>query len=254
MRGGMFVSMHDVMKQIVRCPLVTEALENSGGQCSVIVRSQNNLDRNYFQVPEPWRGHIDTAPILFVSSNPGIKYDEDFPTLNWDLDSTEAFFTSCFDKDSKFTKDGKKYLMKNGEYSPNVRFWINIRNRANELIENAIPGKDYALTEVVHCKSQNETVMHEALETCTKNYLKSVISLSTAKVIIVLGSVARISICSNYGISLNKDESSYGPVKIENIKRYIAFLPHPNARVSNHKLSNNLNQEKLQEIRDFLRT
>jgi hypothetical protein len=50
-----------------------------------------------------------------------------------------------------------------------------------------VPGQDYALTEVVHCGSGVERGVDEALETCSSRYLKRVISLSPAKLLVLVG-------------------------------------------------------------------
>ncbi|MGC9140536.1 uracil-DNA glycosylase family protein [Athalassotoga sp.] len=148
------------------------------------------------------------------------------------------------------TKDGVRYLKKDGTYSPAVRFWTSIKGIAKEIIENAIPGTDYAITEVVHCKSQHEHGVKEAL--CPQKYLSSVISLSPAKIIIVLGSTAKDIFNSYYKIKVDEKQKVFGPGEIENVKRYIVFLPHPNAFAHAHKLSNNFSLDKLSEIRHFV--
>jgi hypothetical protein len=59
---------------------------------------------------------------------------------------------------------------------------------ATDLLGRApVPGQDYALTEVVHCGSGVERGVDEALETCSSRYLKRVISLSPAKLLVLVG-------------------------------------------------------------------
>lgn len=75
----------------------------------------------------------------------------------------------------------------NGSRGKSVSFWSQVRNRARELLERDVDeGVDYALTEVVHCKSRSETDIEEALTRCAKRYLRQVVELSGAKVIIIL--------------------------------------------------------------------
>ena len=249
-------NIYDVMQNIIHCPLIQEVIDKGSSKCFKIVKSQSepysSFSLNHFQVPEPWRGHIEKANILFVSSNPGISFDENFPTWNWDTESIETFFITCFDKGSKFTKDGIRYLKKDETYSSAVRFWVTIKSIANEIIKNAIPGTDYAMTEVVHCKSQHEYGVKEACRICPQRYLSSVISLSPAKIIIVLGSTAKEVFSSYYKIKVDEEQKFFGPTEIENVKRYVVFLPHPNAFAHAHKLFNNLSLDKLSEIRHFV--
>ncbi|MCL4408085.1 MAG: uracil-DNA glycosylase family protein [Thermotogae bacterium] len=249
-------NIYAVMQNIIHCPLIQEVIDKSSGECSKIVKSQSEsyspFFLNHFQVPEPWRGHIEKANILFVSSNPGISFDENFPTWNWDMESIETFFITCFDKESKFTKDGIRYLKKDGTYSSAVRFWVTLKSIANEVIENAIPGTDYAMTEVVHCKSPHEYGVSEACRICSQRYLSSVISLSPAKVIIILGSTAKGVFNSYYNISTDENHKLIGPIQIENGERYIVFLPHPNS-FKPHKLSTNLSLKEIEILRQFVK-
>jgi hypothetical protein len=254
--------MYSVMDNIIRCPLAEAVITGKGtNACSKIVKSQFDLCSSFddfqgssrfndFQVPEPWRGHIDKAKILFVSSNPSISCDEDFPTYKWDIKSIENFFITCFDANSKFTKEGVRYKKKDGQYSDSIRFWASIKSIANEVIDNAVPGTDYAMTEVVHCKSRKEYGVPEACEVCPQRYFSSVISLSPAKVIIVLGETAKDVFISNYK-NTNGNQKLFGPIAIEDKIRYVVFLPHSNA-FKPHKLSTNLSPNQLETLRQFI--
>ena len=51
--------------------------------CYKIVANQEG-DINSFSLPEPWNGDIINAKILFISSNPSIDEEEEFPTFLWD--------------------------------------------------------------------------------------------------------------------------------------------------------------------------
>jgi len=59
------------------------------------------LGRADFHLPEPWSGRIESTPILFVSSNPSFNRREDFPTVSWDDDRIEAFFTTRFEAERR---------------------------------------------------------------------------------------------------------------------------------------------------------
>jgi hypothetical protein len=50
-----------------------------------------------------------------------------------------------------------------------TRFWFAARARASELLErSAVAGHDFALTEVVHCKSAAGSGVAEAYPTCVQ--------------------------------------------------------------------------------------
>ena len=70
----------ELLLAITRCREIERARGDAGHPCAGIVGLQ---PPDQFQVPEPWRGHIDAAPILFVSSNPSIRGREPFPPAGW---------------------------------------------------------------------------------------------------------------------------------------------------------------------------
>jgi hypothetical protein len=75
----------DLLLEIVRCPNVQACLADPEKKhpCRKIVQSQGEKAAEHFQVPEPWSGHLETAPILFLSSNPSISQDEEYPRFGW---------------------------------------------------------------------------------------------------------------------------------------------------------------------------
>ena len=60
--------MNNLILEIAKCCEVEKAKSNVCHSCHKIVSSQNSS----FQLPEAWNGHLDTAEILFISSNPSI--------------------------------------------------------------------------------------------------------------------------------------------------------------------------------------
>ena len=49
-----------------------------------------------------------------------------------------------------------------------IRYWLWARARARELLlREALPGVDYAMTEVLDCGTQHEVGVTDALATCT---------------------------------------------------------------------------------------
>jgi hypothetical protein len=54
-------------------------------------------------------------------------------------------------------------------------------------------------------------------------------------------------------LGVPESEQVFGPVLMEDCLRYLAFLPHPNRR-GYHSFEKCIEQEKLQELRSFLRS
>jgi hypothetical protein len=63
--------------RIARCSNLTA--HRDGGPCSQVLATQGTWDPDRFHVPEPWRGDIGAAPLLFISSNPSWDPDDDPP-------------------------------------------------------------------------------------------------------------------------------------------------------------------------------
>ncbi len=251
----------DWLHEITHCPNIQHCYDTRQGShpCSKIISVQrsypHNLDQH--QVPEPWSGDIEHAPILFLSSNPSIdekpsiEEQEEFPLWSWSDERRADFFTHRYKGGRKqWIENGTHYLQRNGSYSRAVKFWSSVRKRAKELLEKDVDdGVDYALTEVVHCKSKEEVGVEEALRECAKLYLQPVVALSGAKVIVVLGKHAEKAVRDEFSIP---DGSMFGPLQIGKRQRYIVFLPHPNAFMP-RTFEKCFDKEKLQELRAFLR-
>jgi hypothetical protein len=207
-----------------------------------------SLDQH--QVPEPWSGDLKRAPLLFISSNPSIDEKEEYPLWSWQDQWIEDFFVNRYGGGGRqWIEDGIRSLRHDGSRVP-VRFWIEVRQRAKELFEReVIGGRDYALTEVVHCKSRGEAGVQEALLECSRRYLWRVVALSGARVIVALGKTIKATVKREFDIP--ESEEMFGPVLIGECLRYVVFLPHPNAR-GYRSLERRLDKEKLQELRNFL--
>lgn len=222
----------DLLLEIARCPNIRHCLDDSleAHPCSAIVLSQSSRSLQDHQVPEPWSGQIERAPVLFVSSNPSISERDEYPRWSASDELITEFFNRRFGGGRKlWIQDGKYALGQDDSYMRAVAFWSAIRNRAIELFQRDIrPGLDYALTEVVHCKSRAEYGVGEALAECTARYLRRVLEFSNAKAIVSLGKRAEAALVHEFGIpgSVNL----YGPVTVGRRTRLIAFLPHPNHR------------------------
>jgi len=240
----------DLLQQITHCPNVQTCLENKPDNhpCSKIVVVQQVTKLADFQVPEPWSGYITQAPILFLSSNPSISDSEFYPTWDWSEAELDKFFTARFEQ---YIKNGNQALQQDKQtYSKAVKFWSAVRGRAKELLEReVIPGKDYVLSEVVHCKSQGETGVKEASFECASRYLRPILELAKARVIVVLGRQAKEAVKLQFG--LTQTSASIVKPTFGGCLRYLVFLPHPNA-FSPKSFSNCLTEVELRELETFL--
>jgi hypothetical protein len=244
----------DLLREITRCPNIQQWLASpqSNNPCSKIISIQNSHSLADHQIPEPWSGDLEHAPILFLSSNPSIGEAEEFPNWSWSDEWIEDFFVNRYGGGRKqWIKDGKYPLKLDGSRGRAVAFWVSVRKRAEELLEREVQdGVDYALTEVVHCKSRSEVGVREALGECAKRYLRRVVEVSEAKVIVILGSKIKETVKCEFSIP---ERDTFGPIQIGECQRYIVFLPHPNAHMD-RSFEKCLDGERLQELRAFLRS
>ena len=79
-------------------------------------------------------------------------------------------------------RKGRYPLLRTGEHKERwVRYWAAVRRRAGELLgREAVPGVDYAMSEVVHCKSARERGVGSALGECVPRYLEALVAASGA--------------------------------------------------------------------------
>jgi len=87
------ITVRDLIGSITRRPDVLAVWRDPDSQhpCQEVVRSQDGVGpETGFQVPEPWAGGIDRAPLLFVRSNPSISKLKPYPEWGsqWDTDRT----------------------------------------------------------------------------------------------------------------------------------------------------------------------
>jgi hypothetical protein len=190
-----------LLLQIARCPLIAEA-GRGGRPCSQIVAAQRVIETDR-QVPEAWAGNLRDARVLFLSSNPSISEPgpgqppeavEPFPTLSSTDREIVEFIGRRFDQSvsPKPWVLNDRSLLRSGRYWPTpTRFWVSIRARAQELLdEPADPARNYVMTEVVHCKSRQEIGVAAAASTCARLYLEEILRLSGAPLIAVVGKKA----------------------------------------------------------------
>lgn len=170
-----------LLLDIVRCDVARSHFSDSidAHPCSTIVAAQGVMSWASFQVPEPWSGNLLTAPILFLSSNPSISGTEEYPRSAWGNSELESFFNSRFN--GHWIRNDNSARNADGTYGGKVHYWSSIRNRASELLgRSAIPGVDFALSEIVHCKSKGDAGAELALKFCAGRYLLRLLSCSGA--------------------------------------------------------------------------
>lgn len=240
---------------IVHCPNVSQCFRGGHADhpCATIIGSQPSANLTDYQVPEPWSGHIASAPILFLSSNPSINRIEKYPTWNWADTRVVDFFERRFgDGKEAWVVDGNRALQVDGTYARPTRFWGAVRGRASEVLaRQAVPGVDYALTEVVHCKSREEKGVREAWQECIDCHLIPVLSISAARVLIVIGKFAHEALQHKFAL-VDKSEL-HGPVDIAGRGRMIVFLPHPASFSKSKTLAKCLSSAELAKLRTFVK-
>lgn len=203
--------MTDLLWEIFQCPNFDECLRKPRGfgGCTKIVWSQSNplgspLLGRYFR-PEPWSGDLEKCRILFLSSNPSISskdQKEEYPTNSDSSEHVTAYFTKRFDPEERWVSADFKYRLADSlEYSKkSVRYWVYTHRLASEILRgelagsSAKPGEDYAISEVVHCKSQGQHGVIEALCECTHRYLKRILNHTRAEFIVAIGGMAEMGL------------------------------------------------------------
>ena len=242
--------------EVARCPLIPIALGNAAHPCHDVVSVQSAADAQR-QVPEAWAGGISTAKVLFLSSNPSISEPgpgeppesaEAYPIAS-DTDARIIdFVTRRFDP----TVTPKPYVLDDhhlqldGHYrKTTTKFWSSIRKRAEELLgPGAEPHRDYAMTEVVHCKSKDEIGVKKAAVTCGERYLDRIVRLSPAGVVVVVGAAAHGHLAEPWQLPA----PPYAVWRTVGEKdRLVVHLPHPNAFTT--KTFEGIYPEILDEIR-----
>lgn len=200
-----------LLLEIARCPVVRRCRDSTilAHPCSTIVAAQVPPAEAGQHVPEPWNGAIETAPILFVTWNPSWNECERFPTVDWSDEEIVGFFRTRFEHTNQ-----------------NAQTWREITTIADRLLDREpIRGRDYAITDVVHCKSRNGRGAAQALPECRARYLTRLLALAGARLIVALGRDARRAIAGHYGVP--EQLGVHGPVSGEGRERTVVLLGAP---------------------------
>ncbi len=216
-----------LLREITRCPIVDLV---RGGDvdhpCADVVRVQQSEPASSFQLPEPWSGRLHEAPLLFISSNPSLSEKERYPVADWPDDEVERFFMRRFEGGEDGAENNRTRATDGTLGRRPVAFWAATQARAAELMgRHATPGIDYALTEVVHCKSQNEEGVKHAVNFCADRYLDRVISLSPARVLVIYGAPAKAAVVASLLKGLAQHPIT--PATVGGLSRLVVFLPAP---------------------------
>ena len=240
-----------LMQRIAACENLVGARPHPA--CACVAAVQDGRVAGQRQVPEPWRGSLD-APILFVSSNPSLDFADDSPTLHqWNTDQArcEAYFERGFPSNGF-----PRTRLHTGDLSPSwVRFWASCRARAAELLDlpraQVKPGTHFALTELVHCKSRDETGVDKAAPECIRRHWlddpspgspnRGLSTLHGAALVIALGKVAHDALHIRPG-KLHRDRGHRGQDVL------MIALPHPNARAVPKSVRLNYKEPAWQEV------
>jgi hypothetical protein len=200
--------------EISNCPKRKGALSDLKSPCNKVVCNQLEVEPNFenFHRPEPWIGRLSSARVLFISSNPGLSIDqgperEIFPIENWSIEDSAEFFVERFNQthDPVYATYNHPtepdFLTRSfdGEYRSGgkssktpQKTWSGIHKLATELLdENCSPDADYAVTEIVHCKSLMGAGVTEASGTCATQWMPKILATSPAKVLVLLGAKVR---------------------------------------------------------------
>lgn len=251
----------NVFNDIINC----SNIKNATPPCDVVINYQKPNTTSPWQCPEPFVGHIDDTPLLFILSNPGYNADEVYPIVQnvpyfklssqnptqvWSPSDIEAFFEDRFSAIHK--QSGLPYVKQlsvlldkgnnNWVYGDMQLTWLRIlyyamvikgntiqgnninikRKNYTSNIHNisVVPGKDFAILDVIHCKSQEQKGVNNAKKVCTQ-YLNQLLNIfinnnanpTGPKRIVVMGLIAKIAFNSVFKTNLQNitNHTNYSP-------------------------------------------
>jgi hypothetical protein len=219
-----------IAANIFRCSALQSAQHSANHPCHsvAIVQYQDSLTQmsaagkgpaihrrtDEMRVPEPWRGDIEHAALLFLVGNLPQNLSDDSPHAGQSDAQIAGFYCSRhFEKHFPFASPTAG--------SPRRKpapLWLGIRKRAEELYDrkNPVAGKDYALTALVHCNARAQAGVAAAAEHCAQRHLAHVLSVAHPKVIVCLGKLAWYAL----------ENFQWG----ESAAPLILALPHPGSR------------------------
>ena len=226
---------------IINCGL--NNAPNTNSVCNPLYSSQACSTLQDFQIPEPWNGDIINAPILFVGLNPGFMADELYPNIgnaywtkvNGALDSAkvEDFFENRFNGYYVEHSNGRGFRIKTTSLQKKSlrgrTFWGYIKSIADKILNtpNSKPGTDFAITEIVHCKSKNiACITKKCYEKCLNKHFDNVLYIAKrVECIVIVGQPARESISKYFGIASPNKYKWYN-INLDKRPVKIIFVDH----------------------------
>lgn len=198
-------AMKNWFDSVIYCPYFTNGQLPEGHPCREICECQYDKPLSDRQVPEPYNGNPITSRLIFISSNPSIGDNEDNPTTSWDYNDIWDFFNERFNPlrpnpvdpyvwhEPNTYKYYPRYKPETGVLKPNathpvttrdysklpVTFWRNAAKIADLLLGQGATLQDCLLTELVHCKSKEQTGVHEAMCTCFGKFFGGFLDMIT---------------------------------------------------------------------------
>lgn len=241
----------ELLLEISHCSEISIAAHDKTHTCHSIVNTQDP-SWDGFQLPEPWSGDLENAKLLFIASNPSINFEESYPNKIWPADVIVDFFRNRFDPNTDWTENRKVLLADGKGYArKSVAFWNSVNRQAERAFgRNVVMGVDFAMTEVVHCKSVDEKGVSECLTHCSKKWMTRILEISHARVIILMGSQAATWFASNYGPV--EAFGIQGQFEISVAERLVVNVPHPSSWAKVKRLDRILSERELQRLQRIL--
>ena len=224
--------------EIINCGLQNAPDPNC--VCNALYNSQCTSKAD-FQIPEPWNGDIENAPKLFVGLNPGFLDVELYPKLGnqywtlangeFDTAKVEDFFEHRFNSSYKYVQYPNKTKIVPEDYKSlkGRTFWAYVKSIADKILNtsNSNPGVDFAITEIVHCKSKNiACIPAKCYEECLNKHFDNILSIAqNLKFKVIIGQPARERISKHFGI-VSPDKYQWYNIKIYNRSIQIIFVDH----------------------------
>lgn len=243
--------------QIMRCAILTACLEEDGYRlaCHDVAIGPGGPHVARW-VPDPWVGHLTEAPLLFVSSSTAGGGAPITDRAELSVDSPDEALLDWgdggFDEgEVPGIADGEYLVDSHGVRGKPVRYWRWAKSCAAEVLPSpVVPGAGYALTEVVHCGSTGEQQVWSALRTCATLYLERVLGVSPARVVVLVGSVAKYAF-QEY-LHTDVPDHLVGPVEVAGRDRLVVAVRHPNSRGGAKSLQGQLSDAQLAQVKESL--
>lgn len=193
-------------------------------------KDRTTTDASHQPAPEPWVGHLEDARLLFIGPNPGSNKVPETPPPGFahfgaNYATIQRVTADAFDPGPppRFL-DASRWEEATGRVRK-LRHYQFVYSWARELIDQPVPGQDYALTELARCGSASTAdLTQSAVNKCSDLYLDKVLRLSPAVVLVMLGQLVQQTMRQRYGLSSALVE---GPKQIERRARYLVSMPHP---------------------------